>query len=150
MDLKDVLDVAVGGGVVTSLVTLVYQTSRSQRHEDERRLAEARLLLIRLIDLHPDDPLTPIHTGHPHEAARASAEWSGNIADVRARIENIALEIRGRRHRQLAAQILDVAEAPLGAWNEGRAMSLVARIKTVLGPKVVAARKDPHAVKSDE
>jgi hypothetical protein len=39
---------------LTSLVTLAFQALRAQRHEDERRLAEARLLLMRLIGLSPN------------------------------------------------------------------------------------------------
>lgn len=150
MTLDAILNVAVGGGVVTSLFILFWQSRSSQRSEDERRLAEARVLLARLISLKPNDPLTPIHTGNPHEASQVIAAREQTILELRMQLENTALGIRSKRHRVLAAKILEVAEPPLGEWDEDEAAFLMGRLKAVLGPAIVGVRRGPHALTSDE
>lgn len=135
---------------MTALFTFVFQSRRAQKQDDERRLAEARVLLMRLINLSPNDPSTSIHTGDPHEASRALAEWKQAISDVRMQLENTALGIRSKKHRTLAARILAAAEPPLDAWDDGAAEFLVGEIKAVLAPKIVAARRDPIALRTEE
>jgi hypothetical protein len=147
---SDTLDLLLGGGVLTALLTFVYQSRRAQKQDDERRLAEARVLLVRLIGLNPNDPSTPVHGGDPHDVARVGAEWSQAISNVRMQLENTALGIRSKKHRALAARILGAAEPPLGPWDDGAAAFLVGEIKAVLAPKIVAARRDPNALTTEE
>lgn len=142
--LEKSLDVLIGTGVVTSLLAYFWQSRRAQKQEDERLLAQARVLLARLINLQPNDPLSAIHGDGPHNASQSEADWKRDIASARVELENAALAIRSRKLRPLAAKLLEVAEPPLDVWNEDLAGFLMGQIKVVLGPKVVDARKDPH------
>lgn len=148
--LEPIFDILVGTGVATSLFAYFWQSRRAQEQEDERMLAQARVLLARLINLQPNDPFSAIQGGDPHDVAQSEANWKRDILNTRIELENTALSIRTKKLRRLAAKLLEVAEPPLGEWNEDLAMWLIGETKIILGPKIVDARKDPHRLIDDE
>lgn len=144
--MEDTFEFLLGSGVITTFVIFVWQSYRAQKAEDERTLAQARLLLMRLIGLEPNDPLAAIQGGDAHFGTQSMAERRQMIADTRVELENTALAIRGKKLRNLAGKILEVAEPPLGDWNEDLAMWLMGETKLILNEKVIDARKDPNAL----
>lgn len=146
---EKLVDVLIGTGVVTSLLAYFWQSRRAQKQEDERMLAQGRVLLARLINLQPNDPLSAIHGDSPHGASQSQAAWKRDVANARVELENAALAIRSKRLRPLAAKLLEVAEPPLDEWNEDLAGFLMGQIKVVLGPEVVDVRKDPHGLSQE-
>lgn len=148
--MEELFELLVGTGVITSLGLFAWQSYSANKAEDERMLAQARVLLVRLINLHPSDPSTAVHSGDPYSVDASVAEWRQTISNTRVELENAALAIRSRKLRPLAARILEVAEPPLGQWNNGLAEFLVGQIKVVLAPKVVDARKDSHALSEED
>ena len=144
--MEEVFELLVGGGVLTTFAIFAWQSHSAAKAEDERMLAQARVLLARLINLQPNDQFSAIHGGDPHKVGQSVAVWKREIADARVELENAALAIRSKKLRPLAARILEVAEPPLDEWNEDLAGLLMGQIKVVLGPDVVDARKDPYAL----
>lgn len=144
--MEDTFEFLLGSGVITTFAIFAWQSYRARKEANERMLAHARVLLVRLINLQPNDQFSAIHSGDPHKVGQSVAVWRRNVSDTRVELENTALAIRSRKVRPLAAKILEVAEPQPDEWNEDLAMFLVGQIKLELGPKVVDARKDPHSL----